>query len=54
MSNTVVVDARYMKHLELKALYAPETYDCRKCGEPYASGYICTFCNDSNPSSPKK
>ena len=29
--------------------YAPQIYPCGKCNNPVASGYICTYCNATNP-----
>ncbi len=35
----------------LAIAYAPEIYRCKRCGYPVISGYCCTHCGDSDPSS---
>jgi DNA-directed RNA polymerase subunit RPC12/RpoP len=32
--------------------FCPDIYPCMKCGGPVISGFVCTRCGDSNPSSP--
>lgn len=35
--------------LNLKLVYAPETYSCRKCSWPVIKGYCCDYCGTTNP-----
>jgi len=44
----------YREKGKLAINYAPEIYPCQKCGYPVASGYCCTYCGDTNPSSREK
>jgi hypothetical protein len=30
--------------------HAPTIYECKKCGDPVAEGFCCTYCGNSNPS----
>ncbi len=32
--------------------YAPSIRACKKCGWPHASGYVCSYCGDNNPTEP--
>jgi hypothetical protein len=49
----------YSKEWELEAnrlsrSYSPLLYPCKKCNHPVVSGYCCSYCGDSNPSSTKE
>ena len=52
---TEQVPTLYMRRAANVAFrFAPAIYACKKCGNPYATGYCCSFCGDSNPSSTKE
>ena len=46
-------DGREYRRRERDVLrhFYPSIYPCRTCGSPVARGYVCFFCDDSDPSS---
>ncbi len=46
-------DGWYRRAYQIALDFAPKIYPCKKCNNPVASGYCCTFCGDTNPSSSK-
>jgi hypothetical protein len=56
MGNKVIKGSKTWKerYMDVCSQFTPEIYQCKKCGSPYPSGYVCFYCNTDNSALPPR